>query len=120
MLALATFVLVLPLEANAFGLERRHEDRVIHNHLYRPHYRHVYVESDPYGYRPARVGYYPYYNSNYWRPLREVRLRYRHKHVLPDYYSSWGYPLRRTQYRKHWRKRSVSAVRHYRAVRPAK
>ncbi len=48
---------------------------------------------DPYAYRYEEPGYYPYYNSGQWRPIDEMRGRYRYPLVLPEYYSSWGYPL---------------------------
>ena len=44
----------------------------------------------PYVYDPPR--YYPYYNSNYWRPAWEMR-RPRPYYVQPPYYPAWGYPL---------------------------
>jgi hypothetical protein len=44
----------------------------------------------PYTYDPPR--YYPYYNSNYWRPAWEMR-RPRPYYVQPPYYPAWGYPL---------------------------
>jgi hypothetical protein len=47
---------------------------------------------DPYGYQYQPRGYYPYYGSSYWRPLSEVRYRYRYHFELPRYYSAWGHP----------------------------
>ncbi|HEX9881710.1 MAG TPA: hypothetical protein VGA65_04295 [Hyphomicrobium sp.] len=44
----------------------------------------------PYVYEAPR--YYPYYNSNYWRPAQEMR-RPRPYYVQPPYYPAWGYPL---------------------------
>jgi hypothetical protein len=44
----------------------------------------------PYVYTPPR--YYPYYNSDYWRPAREMR-RPRPYYVQPPYYPAWGYPV---------------------------
>jgi hypothetical protein len=44
----------------------------------------------PYVYTPER--YYPYYNSNYWRPAEEMR-RPRPYYVQPPYYPAWGYPV---------------------------
>jgi hypothetical protein len=44
----------------------------------------------PYVYEAPR--YYPYYNSDYWRPAWEMR-RPRPYYVQPPYYPAWGYPL---------------------------
>ncbi len=44
----------------------------------------------PYVYEAPR--YYPYYNSNYWRPAWQMR-RPRPYYVQPPYYPAWGYPL---------------------------
>jgi len=44
----------------------------------------------PYVYTPPR--YYPYYNSDYWRPAHEMR-RPRPYYIQPSYYPAWGYPL---------------------------
>lgn len=52
---------------------------------------------DPYQYRSRPVGYYPYYNSDYWRTRAEMRYRYRKPQLLTgEYWSSWGYPVRCT------------------------
>ncbi|HXF54955.1 MAG TPA: hypothetical protein VNK52_12595 [Hyphomicrobiaceae bacterium] len=48
---------------------------------------------DPYAYYYEPPGYYPYVNSGQWRPAQEMRGRYRYPLWLPEYYSSWGYPL---------------------------
>ena len=48
---------------------------------------------DPYAYSYNRPGYYPYYNSNYWVPRRQMLGRSRYPLRIPEYYSSWGYPL---------------------------
>jgi len=81
------------------------ESRVIHHHVYYPHYRHVYhYYADPYAYRYEPRGYYPYYNSGYWIASRELRARYayRRAHAYPyyqdhkfKYYAAWGYPKKR-------------------------
>jgi|JRHI01.1.fsa_nt_gi hypothetical protein len=44
----------------------------------------------PYVYDPPR--YYPYYNSNYWRPAAEMR-KPRPYYIQPPYYPAWGYPV---------------------------
>jgi hypothetical protein len=56
-----------------------------YNHVYKVHYR-----TDPYAYQYEPRGYYPYYNSGYWRPAAEVRSK--RLHALPPYYQAWGYP----------------------------
>ena len=111
-LAVAMFIAVIgvaaPQQAAAGGWEHRRSDRTITHRVYRPHYKHVYIEHDPYGYHPGHFRYYPYYNSGYWRPLREMRHRHSHRHRLefPNYYSSWGYPTRKKSYKKRYRKHS--------------
>lgn len=44
----------------------------------------------PYVYEAPR--YYPYYNSDYWRPAQEMR-KPRPYYVQPPYYPAWGYPV---------------------------
>lgn len=48
---------------------------------------------DPYSYSYARRGYYPYYDSNYWVPREQMAGRTRYPLRIPEYFSSWGYPL---------------------------
>lgn len=48
---------------------------------------------DPYAYSYQRSNYYPYYNSAYWVPRSEMRYRTRYPNRVPEYGSSWGYPL---------------------------
>ena len=81
-------------------------ERTVKHHVYYPRYRHVYLvhgTTDPYAYRPATRGYYPYYNSGYWRPAgyRTVRPHYE----LPKYYPAWGYT-------KQWHNRKWHAENH--------
>jgi hypothetical protein len=70
---------------------------------------------DPYRYRYEPRGWYPYYNSGYWRPARE--LRYRRAccrpayYALPPYYQSWGYP-RAVYVQKGWRDRRYARRYH--------
>jgi hypothetical protein len=47
---------------------------------------------DPHAYRYEPRGYYPYYNSGYWKSAREMRLRKRRHYNHPPYYAAWGYP----------------------------
>lgn len=72
--------------------------QTVHHWGYYPRYNTVYsVEytTDPYLYHYEPRGYYPYYNSGYWRPLAEIRARARARPVLvqPPYYAAWGYPV---------------------------
>ena len=48
---------------------------------------------DPYAYAYARSRYYPYYDSAYWVPRGQMRDRSYYPNRLPEYWSSWGYPL---------------------------
>jgi hypothetical protein len=81
------------------------EERTVHHYGYYPRYNHVYhihYRTDPYAYRYEPRGYYPYYNSGYWRPAHEVRRnRY---YALPPYYQAWGYPNPNYHHRA-WHKR---------------
>lgn len=95
-------------------------DRPDYHRSYGPYHRYMYVHDDPYRYRPARVDYYPYYNSNQWRPRREIILyRYR-SHPLPDYWSSWGYPLPARAYAKRHLRKKKSFRRAHRRNRQLK
>lgn len=43
---------------------------------------------DPYAYQYEPRGYYPYYNSGYWRPnCGQCVTHYQH----PPYWAAWGY-----------------------------
>lgn len=65
---------------------------------YYPRYRNVYATAyatDPYAYggRYVPPGYYPYYNSGYWRPGLEYRYRRGVFYPRPYYYGPGpGYP----------------------------
>ena len=48
---------------------------------------------DPYAYSYTRVGYYPAYNSDQWVPRKQMLGRSKYPLRIPEYYSSWGYPL---------------------------
>jgi hypothetical protein len=104
-LALAAFgaIASLPQQARAFGWEKEHApsdwgvQRTIHHHVYHPRYQHVYhvnAEADPYAYKYAHRGYYPYYASKYWVPAHEMRARNAQIYSGPKYkyYQAWGYP----------------------------
>ncbi len=48
---------------------------------------------DPYSYSYRRPAYYGYYNSAYWVPRYQMRYRSRYPFRIPEYRSTWGYPL---------------------------
>jgi hypothetical protein len=48
-----------------------------------------YDGGDPYAYRYVPKGYYPYYNSGYWKPASQF-YRERPNFPLPEYYEAWG------------------------------
>jgi hypothetical protein len=93
--------LAVAAPAAAFGLkwdpsvapEGYEPTRVIHHWVYKPRFAHFY-HGDPYKYRYARRGYYPYYNSQYWVPAAEMRYRYRYTYEGPKYtyHPAWGAP----------------------------
>ncbi|MEL6299672.1 MAG: hypothetical protein AAFV26_09175 [Pseudomonadota bacterium] len=98
--------------AQAFGWDRAHppagygRTQKVRRWVYRPRYRHKYrlhSHTDPYRYRYEPRGYYPYYNSGYWRPLRKVRRKYRFHQ--PRYYPAWGSHKRHYNHRR-WHKRN--------------
>jgi hypothetical protein len=63
--------------------------RVVRHWVYHPRYTHVYLwdsETDPHSYHYHPRGYYPYYNSGYWRHVPLHRNHY----TLPPYYAAWG------------------------------
>jgi hypothetical protein len=95
----AAVMLVLPDEASADGMPaaKAVEKKVVHA----PRQSRVaqYVRGpwpggpDPYAYSYNRTGYYPYYNSRYWVPRKQMQARTRYPMRIPEYGSSWGYPL---------------------------
>lgn len=48
---------------------------------------------DPYAYSYNRPGYYPAYNSDNWVPRKQMLGRSKYPMRIPEYFSSWGYPL---------------------------
>lgn len=62
--------------------------------------------ADPYAYRYIPRGYYPYYNSHYWRKVRVKRFRGH----LPPYYAAWGAP-RRGYYHVEWHRQHYGGHR---------
>jgi hypothetical protein len=79
--------------------------RTVQHWGYYPRYKHVYsvhYATDPYAYRYEPRGYYPYYNSGYWRSAHEMRARRAHlySNVHVPYYQAWGYPKRGYKHRE--------------------
>lgn len=91
-----------------------HERTVVHYGYY-PRYHHVYANhyaTDPYAYRYEPRGYYPYYNSGYWRPAHEMRARGHYIPEQPAYYAAWGYPDRAYSHHR-WHARHHGRHRHH-------
>jgi hypothetical protein len=94
----------------------RGNDRTVVHYGYYPRYRHVFVRErygygDPYAYRYEPRGYYPYYNSGYWKPAHVLRARGRRHYVHPPYYAAWGYPDRHYHHRA-WHAYHHGRIRH--------
>ena len=91
--------------------------RTVKHWGYQPRYQHVYAVNyvtDPYAYRYEPRGYYPYYNSGYWRPYEEMRWRRAHRyinHPVP-YFQAWGHPARNYRHRA-WQARNNGQVRRH-------
>jgi hypothetical protein len=84
--------------------------RTVRHWVYYPRYHHVYLrgaDTDPHAYRYSPRGYYPYYNSNYWRPASKV---HRQHNVLPPYYAAWG-SKKRGYHHVEWHKRHYGGHR---------
>lgn len=102
---IATVLLVIVLAGSALGLlagpaaadhrrDTHADNRWACRGIWLPHYRQG--APDPFAYKYCPRGYYPYYNSSYWRSRHEVgsnRARFHH----PKYYKAWGAS------RKHYR-----------------
>lgn len=119
LLAAAFGLALMPVAAEAGHRAPRGWGHVqtVHHYGYYPryhHYYHVHYRTDPYAYRWEPRGYYPYYNSGYWRPTWELRHRRaccRPVAVLPPYYQAWGHPHRYYHHRK-WHRRHHGHHRH--------
>lgn len=93
------------------------EVRTVRHWGYYPRYNHVYSvhsATDRYAYRYEPRGYYPYYNSGYWRPAAEMRQRRatRYQYAPVPYYPAWGYPQRGYQHRD-WHARHNGRIRRH-------
>lgn len=105
-LAVGTIVALSATSASAFGYKKWDpsvapegygHSRVVHHHVYRPHYQHVYhlaTIEDPYAYRWVGRAYYPNFSTHYWVPAEQMRYRYRYSYHGPKYryQASWGMP----------------------------
>lgn len=83
--------------------------RTVRHWVYYPRYNNVYLrnaETDRYAYRYVPRGYYPYYNSDYWRPSYVVRAHYH----LPKYYQAWG-SRKRGYHHVEWHRRHYGGHR---------
>ena len=120
--ALATAVMALgtlsPQSAQAFDHDRPEAPsgwvgvRHVRHWVYYPRYHHYYLTNgstdpyaDPYAYTPGNRGYYPYYNSGYWKARGDVALE-RPDYVHPTYYAGWG------SNKKHWNQKEWHAKHH--------
>lgn len=61
----------------------------------------IHSQVDPFAYRYEPKGYYPYYNSRYWRPRHLVK--HRRGFRIPRYYKAWGATKRGYKHRR-WHK----------------
>jgi hypothetical protein len=89
--------------------------RTVQHWGYYPRYQHVYsvhYATDPYAYHYEPRGYYPYYNSGYWRPAAEMRRERlnQYRYVSVPYYQAWGYPKRHYHHRA-WHARHHGTIR---------
>jgi len=94
-----TLVLASSDSAQAFHRDRAHPPagwhhaQSVRHWVYYPRYHHTYLANgatDPYAYRYQPNGYYPYYNSAYWKPAKCVKKRRAHLQH-PPYYQAWGH-----------------------------
>lgn len=69
-----------------------------------------YFVTDPYAYRYEPRGYYPYYDSGYWRPICGGNVNCVPRAYQPPYWKAWGHP-------KPWLHRQFHRVYHGR-IRP--
>ena len=99
--ALATAVMALGLAAPMPA--EASERRIFHRYTIESHI-------DPYAYRYEPNGYYPYYNSRYWRSRHLVKRRRGFR--APRYYKAWGAKKRGYKHRK-WHNKHHGGHRHW-------
>lgn len=111
------FAAIAPAQAGGWHRNRGWgEVQAVDHHIYYPRYRqsyHYHPYTDPYAYRYEPRGYYPYYNSHYWKPAWVMRHRPRYVFVPPPYYQAWGYPKRHYRHRE-WHRRHHGHIRKHR------
>ncbi|MCB1485634.1 MAG: hypothetical protein KDJ17_12155 [Hyphomicrobiaceae bacterium] len=114
-IAAATVSFAAASPAAAFHFDRPDQpagwdrSRTVRHWVYYPRYHHVYLRdsvSDPYAYRYVPRGYYPYYNSGYWRRPYIDRAHFR----LPKYYRAWG-SSKRGYHHVEWHRRHYGGHR---------
>jgi hypothetical protein len=121
-LALAAFAALFASPASATCLDHRcpppgwGQVRTVVHYGYYPRYNHVYAfnsVTDPYAYAYEPRGYYPYYNSGYWRPAHDMRVKRRHAYRAQrvPYYQAWGYPVS-SYYHRAWHAANHGYIRH--------
>jgi hypothetical protein len=89
--AIAILAMTAPQQANASD-HSVSQHRSSRHWVYYPRYHHFYPSTgsdDPYAYSYEQRGYYPYYNSGYWKRRQDVALKRSHFHA-PKYFRSWG------------------------------
>ena len=96
--AAAALVLSSPQPASAFDRDRPDTPsgwvgvRHIRHWVYYPRYQHYYLshgQTDPFAYDYEPRGYYPAYNTGYWKPRSQVALHRAH-YTAPHYNKAWG------------------------------
>ena len=96
--AVAALALASPVPANAFDRDRPDVPsgwvgvRDVRIWTYYPRYRHYYLtngQTDPFAYQAESRGYYPYFNSGYWKSASQVPLNRAH-FKKPKYHAAWG------------------------------
>jgi hypothetical protein len=101
--AVLSLAIASPKPAQAFDFDRPHvpsgwgQERTVRHWVYYPRYHHVFLthavtdphKADPFAYHYEPRGYYPYYNSGYWKKRHDV-ARVRPHHVQPKSYAGWG------------------------------
>ncbi len=118
--AAVALVVATPEAAQAFDHDRANPPagwvgvRNVRHWVYYPRYQHYYLANgttDPYAYRYQPNGYYPYYNSGYWKPRHCVPLKRAH-FAAPKYYQAWGANKKRYNHVK-WHDKHHGEHRHH-------
>lgn len=106
--AAVAFGLAAPSPAAADGIAAARPAKAHAAKPAKAHIRYYYARGlwpggpDPYAYSYERPGYYPSYDSNKWVPRHQMLGRSKYPFRIPEYYSSWGYPLTcKIQSRRH-------------------